>query len=607
MEEYRKKGGTGAVDSTGKSLYQGQFVIPCIDDPFYQKYATRYLTKVAQHFGNDERVSGYVLWGEPLLTLNGGSTICYCEHTLKKFRLWLKEKYKTIDALNEVWRSEGPADFDNFSSVYPPTGWGRQAGGFESWVDWRTFMEGNLAGHIKAADDLMKKNGANQPTITEMVTNLHNGLDPWKLAETTDIIGISCFNEPDKMSAMFMNMANSMSHALEKNTFVVEANGGPVKYGWDAPALSITAEHMKSTILQRASYGTTGLMFWCWRPRITDTEGNDFGMAKPNGKVLKRTLETGALAEQVLASSDKYYASERVSDVAIFMDQSIIHLIDADYMQDNYINAVTGCHHMLLDMHINSDFITEEYVKKGLLSKYKVLILPCAFVLSDAVGAAIEEFVRNGGVVIADYNLADKRPGGYCYEERPGAGLQPVFGIDIDDIFTTRHPVHLEENAFGIACDVATELITPIGAEVKATFKGRPILTENTYHNGKGIYFCTQFFKRYFDEPQQKMRKTLLDIFAGCGVTPHLIAPKCDQDDVNYLLTSTMQDKKTGDLSVLTLVNSGYAPIEDEIVLPKGTYQILNNNGNCSIKTDGENTTLSLSLTSFDSIALLAE
>ena len=253
MEEMRNSG-TRFVDSMGNALPDGQFVIPCIDDPTYQKYATKFLAEVAKHFGPDERVGGYVLWGEPMLMRPGftGADICYCEHTLKKFRKWLSERYEKIENLNKVWSSEGPAEFKDFDSVYPPTSPARQRGGFASWEDWKEFMEGNLAGHIREADRIFKENGALQPTITEMTTGINQSIDPWKLSEGTDIIGISCFTRPNRTTALYMSIATSMAKLLNKSSFVVEAHGGSVKFM--APR-SPSADELKTTILQRAGHG----------------------------------------------------------------------------------------------------------------------------------------------------------------------------------------------------------------------------------------------------------------------------------------------------------------------------------------------------------------
>ena len=152
MEEYRGVG-EGFVDSLGQKLMQSEYVVPCLDDPLYMSYSHRYLAKVAQHFAGDSRVGAYVIWGEPNLysPRPGNGIICYCKHTKAKFRTWLRDKYKTIDKLNDTWGNEGPSDYVDFAQVNPPAGYSRQLGGFNSWEDWREFMESNLAGHIRYA------------------------------------------------------------------------------------------------------------------------------------------------------------------------------------------------------------------------------------------------------------------------------------------------------------------------------------------------------------------------------------------------------------------------------------------------------------------------
>ena len=212
MEELRDC--EGYVDADGKRPHHSEYVVPCLDDPAYQKYAHRFLAEVAKHFAGDARVGGYVLWGEP--TMNSyvsGGRICYCAHTLKKFRSFLAEKYQKIENLNECWGSEGPSCYESFDAVYPPTGHGRHRGGFCSWDDFCEFMEQNLAGHIIEADRIFKANGALQPTVTEMLPGIANNIDSWKLAKTSDIVGISLFGKPKRTTSLFMSVSSSLAKA----------------------------------------------------------------------------------------------------------------------------------------------------------------------------------------------------------------------------------------------------------------------------------------------------------------------------------------------------------------------------------------------------------
>jgi len=577
IEEYRGRG-KGYIDSIGASEQQRQFATPCLDDPIYHAYAERYLTAVAKHFAGDKRIGGYVLWGEPVLFRpGGGHRICYCEHTIAKFRIWLQEKYGTIDALNRVWSSEGPADYVDFCQVLPPVGSSRQMGGFASWDDWTDFMEQNLADHIREADQIFKKNGATQPTIVEMLTGIHNSIDSWKLSETTDIIGISCFGRPNRQTALYMNMADSMAKAMHKTTFVIEALGGSIKY--TSGARSPSANELKSTLLQRAGYGTKGLMYWCWRPRMSDTEGNDFGMTRSDGKVKAGTLDTGKTAAELQKIFPTVYAdTERKAEVAIFHTQSTNHLIDPEYMTDRTLNAIVGANYMLADLHIGSDFICEKEILKGSLAKYKVLILPCSYILSEAVASAIADYVKNGGTVIADYILAEKMPGGFCYASLPGGGLDAVFGIEREDILVMEDPAMLQDNHFGIRKDGIMDIVLPVTAEVCKKFNGLPLITCNQYGNGKAYYITSQFFHAYATGLSSAQRQELLHLLTDAGIAPSITLENADMENASPLITVSLYHKNTGKLSAITITNSGFGTKEDTITVPDSITSHLGGN-----------------------------
>lgn len=605
MEEYRDIG-NGFTDANGNFVKHGQFVVPCIDDPYYQKYAKRYLAEVAKHLGKDKRVSGYVLWGEPILCLPnlGSASICYCKHTIAKFRKYLKDKYKTIDALNSAWSTEGPSDFSDFDSVQPPSGPARQLGGFVSFEDFKEFMEGNLAGHIKEADKIFKENGAMQPTICEMLTGIHNSIDSWKLAETTDIIGTSCFDRPGRMASLYLSMADSMARALDKTTFVVEAGSGPVKYV--LPVRSPDYDELSSTLLQRANHGIKGLMYWCWRPRISDVEGNDFGLVRSDGKVLKKTAKLGKLAKDLDRVYPSYENSQRDSKVAILSSQYINHLMDYENMTDNYIDALKGANFMMQDLHINSDFISEKRIKLGDLEKYKVLILPCSYVLSEEASAKICEFVKKGGVVIADYLLAEKRPGGVCYTSLPGGGLDKVFGVEREDIYPIDHQERLLKNDYGVTLNSTVEELFVTTAKVVDKYnEDLPVLTKNHYFDGKAYYIASQFFKGYLTDPSSSQREIVKNLLKEVGIESKLELVLGDKENQSQLLTAVTFDKVDESVAVATITNAGYGEKSDAIILDNANYEIIGNYKTLDTRIIGEKLKVDFTLSSWQSFAIV--
>lgn len=610
MEEYRGVG-RGMVDSQGQVLAQEEYIIPCMDDPIYNAYARRYLKEVACHFAGDNRVGAFVLWGEPVLASPrpNGYTICYCKHTKEKFRAWLKEKYENIQKLNESWGHEGPSDYIDFCQVNPPTGMTRQMGGFNSWEDWMEYMETNLSEHIRQADIIFKENGALQPTITEMLPGINNGIDSWKLAEVTDIVGVSLFGKPTRNAAMCMNVSNSMAKALGKSIFVVEAGGGSIKFDDPNPfapsGFTPSFEELKTTLMMRAGYGAKGVMFWCWRPRLSDVEGNDFGMCRPDGKPLKRTCLLGQFANVMNDMSSVYNSCERKSEVAIYMSQQINHIMNGDKMGGNYLNAIRGANYMLTDLHINSDFICEKEILKGSLKKYKTLLLPCTYIISEECAKAITDFVENGGHVIADYILAEKRPGGVCYTQLPGAGLDHVFGIEREDVLYIAHPTMERENNLGIAVGTTVEQILlrgakSIGGEYMPEY---PLISENNYGKGKATYIATQYFSKYATNPTAMLRGVFANILEKDSIFPYALFMQEDLKKQSTLITSEMSDEE-GCAQIITITNTDYETVQDVLILKEGKYKLLEDKEQYILKNEEGKTKLYFTLRALESLVI---
>lgn len=566
MEENRGMS-QGFTDNTGASDMHMQFTVCCIDDPFYLDYAHKFLKEVACHFAGDSRIAGYVLWGEPILFRPGNfdSFICYCPHTIARFRKWLEAKYDSIADLNKFWASEGPSDFASFNDVYPPTGTSRQRGGYTSWEDFRSFMEENLASHIKDADRIFKENGATQPTICEMLTGVQNSIDLSLLAECCDIIGISCFTRPNRQTALYMAMSESLSKMLSKSTFVIEAQGGSLRY---IDPKSPSLNELTTTLLQRAGYGTKGLMYWCWRPRLSDLEGNDFGLTRPDGTVKKKTLKLGEFSKKLEAIfPETYEKSEHHSEVCIFRDQTINHIMGPDNMKAYHLNAIVGANFLLSDLHITSDFITGKDVLSGKLSGYKILLLPCTYVLSEAVAEKIAEFAASGGVVIADYLLADKKPGGLCYMKMP-RDFEKMFGIEKEDILFFEHPSQLSENDLGIKLKTCIEELIVTDAEVLRTYRDMPIVTKKAYGKGEAVYIASQLFYTYATDLTVEIRSFFKDLLASFGISPAISVEEADKATASKLITSHLCDKETKNPSVVTLSNTDFGEIKDKVTLP---------------------------------------
>ncbi len=63
----------------------------------YRQYSMKMIVELAKHYGNDSRIIGWQLDNEP------ATNIDFSDDAQKRFREWLREKYQSIDALNDAW------------------------------------------------------------------------------------------------------------------------------------------------------------------------------------------------------------------------------------------------------------------------------------------------------------------------------------------------------------------------------------------------------------------------------------------------------------------------------------------------------------------------
>lgn len=556
QEEYT---GKGKVNATGHgNPFKTQFVEPCLDDPWYQMYAQRYLKALATHYAGDERIGGWVIWGEPVMTF-GNSPICYCEHTVARFKDWLKKKYKDIAVLNEAWGSEGPSDYVDFYQICPPIGAMARSGSYASWLDWQNFMEQNFASHIRTADRIFKENGALQPTVVEVMDYLGRDentyrTNVWTFADVSDIIGISNFESPSKETEMIMNIAGSIADFEDKSLFVVEACGGPRYPNYDRRTPS--DEEICAEAVQMLGANAKGLMYWTYRPRLSDFESATYGMCRQDGKPLKRAEKSGKLAEDYSRLYD-IFKSIRKSEVAVFQSHDITRLTLADNLVLEHNSAVRGAFRILCDLHITPSAINEKYVKEGALSKFKVLIMPHTYLLCEEVAKAVKKFVEDGGTLIADQYFGFKDRIGRAFLSQPGAGFDKVFGIERDDVVYMNHISRVPENNFDIKTQTAIDIITPTTAEVICQSGGVPLVTENRYGKGKAIYISWQIFFDYIhSEGNEKTRELLKNMLVSANALPYMCVE--GEENIKYpdLCSSILYGEDNS--RIITIVNPSY-------------------------------------------------
>ncbi len=86
-----------ATSENGNQMDHGARQHASFSSNYYRSYSMTMIEELGKRYGKDTRVAGWQLDNEPRRFLD------YGEDATQRFRNWLKEKYKTIDVLNNAW------------------------------------------------------------------------------------------------------------------------------------------------------------------------------------------------------------------------------------------------------------------------------------------------------------------------------------------------------------------------------------------------------------------------------------------------------------------------------------------------------------------------
>ena len=310
-------------------------------------------------------------------------------HTLAGFRIWLQQQYGTLTALNNTWRT----NFSDWNSVVPyTTEEAKKTRNFAPWADHRTFMEITFARAYQTARDAAIEGDpdAHIAVSGTQATNAYNGADWSRLDRVIDdFLSYDGGNQWDmhrsfaKPNAMIGFWTGYGSHGLAVQNAI-----------WTAAIHNVLHPNI----------------FWMYS--FLNPDFTHSASARDMGKAFSslRFEGVGKLLMESVRQQDGialYYSMPSIHAASILGyhqrssddDEEV-----ADKARLSFSANRDGWVKTIKDLGLQFDFVSSEDVATNGLGndKYKVVILPLVFALSDQEIKQLEQFVARGGVVVAD-------------------------------------------------------------------------------------------------------------------------------------------------------------------------------------------------------------
>lgn len=482
---------TSRTDYEGRHHRFGQRHNACPNSPVYQKYAEKLAAELAKRYGDNEHIVCWHINNE-----YGGD--CYCENCEKAFRIWLRKKYKTLEALNKAWNMEfwGHTVYDWDEIVLPNAlseGLPNDKTTFAGLsIDYRRFNSDSMLSNYMMERDAIRRFDK-KTLITTNLMGTYKGLDYFKWAKEMDIVSwdnYPSYNTPWSETAM----RHDLMRGLKDAPFMLMEQT-PSQQNWQPYNSLKRPGQMRAQSYQSIAHGADTVQFFQLRRSVGGCEKFHGAVISHAGTTDTRVFkEVQKLGQELELLGDTITGAQTTADVGIIFDWDNywgLEYTSGPSVDLTYVKQIHRYYQYFYDKNIGVDMIPCD----ANLCRYKLIVAPVLYMIKEGVKESLERFVENGGVVVVTYmsGIVDQSDnvylGGY-----PGP-LKKLAGIWVEEIDALAPEqfngvVFLDgtENQCNLVCDlIRIESAECIGVYKNDFYAGSPAVTRNSY--GKGITY----------------------------------------------------------------------------------------------------------------------
>ncbi len=481
------------------------------NSPVYQKLTSRIVEKVGEHYGPHPCVIGWQIDNEINCEINE----FYSASDDAAFRVFLKNKYETVDALNKAWGTVfWNQTYNEWEEVHIPRQTINNFVNPHHRLDYVRFVSDSARRWCKMQSDILRKYVKPGDFIT--TNGMFQNLDNHAMTdESLDVYTYDSYpnfayllNE-DPLHSTGLNDRKWSSKLTEVRSIcehfgIMEQQSGANGWNTRMEAPSPKPGQLMLWTMQSIAHGADYVSYFRWRTCTFGTEIYWHGILDYDNRDNRKLKEVHKVWDRVKAieetTSAKYAAK-----AAIVRDYDNIWDADLDvwhkrlaWASEEEIFYAAQVNHTPLDyLYFQDSTDVEE------LLAYPVLIYPHALILTEKRAALLKAYVQQGGTLILGARTGQKDIHGQCVMTPMPGLLADITGSDVAE-FTFVGPADEKQFMNWEDKKIETGLFSDIldttdgNAKVLATYgndfyQGRGALIENTYGKGKVLHFGGTF------------------------------------------------------------------------------------------------------------------
>ncbi|SEJ22107.1 beta-galactosidase [Demequina mangrovi] len=454
----------------------------------YRTHATRLVRAMAERYGDHPALEAWHVNNEYGCHVSRD----YSDEAAVGFRVWLRERYGDIDALNEAWGTAFWSQrYTEFAQVDPPRVTPAGTNPTQT-LDFDRYSSDELRACLRAEIAVLREVTPGIPITTNFM-GLFKNIDYWTWADDLDFISDDLYPDPeDPDSPMTAAMARDLMRSLGGGAPWMLMEQATSAVNWREFNAPKPAGMHRLLSLQCVARGADGIMQFQWRQSKAGSEKFHAAMVPHAGEDSRIYRDTEALGAE-LASLADLRGTRCEARVAMVMDWPSWWALEQGSMPStlSYLDQLTRWYRELWSRGVLVDFVPAS----GDLDGYDVVIAAGALALDDAALENLATVPERGGRLVVGYQTAVLDERAHARLDGYLGALQGALGVRVEELWPLR-----AGRIDGLAGGAVTEwgeIVRTVDAEALATFVGSddldglPAITRKASGDGAAYYVAT--------------------------------------------------------------------------------------------------------------------
>jgi len=511
----------------------------------YQELSGKIAEKMALEFGDKPGVIAWQIDNE------FGMTRDHSDLNKKAWHSWLKERYDSIEKLNQAWGTKlWSQKYDSFSRI--PTGKTDIHHHPSLMFNWKRFISDSAVNYQQIQVEKIRKH-SDLPVMHNMMPGQRT--DYYKLNKDLDLVATDMYHSYQiywRIASNYDRMRgfNKGPHLLLETA--PNNAGGDVTYFIHRPPGAVRA-----AVWMNHALGGQASLYWLWRQHSSGQEMTHGAVLHAWGKPFAN-YETLCRIGKELKANSQFLLDNPVKPAKIALMYS--HEAEMGLREEPYLQNVDGfyktwaqkAYKPVQDSFLHRDVIGPE----AEITEYEILIISYIPYIPQTTRKKLKEWVKQGGTLVLGPMAGYRDKEWTAFTDKALGNLEEWMGINVearlpfDDQESPLAPVKLKwRDGDKLPVNLWGDILSSDKGTVLARYQNsyvdnKPAVVENEVGSGKVVLLGT-------DPGPHKAQELFLRLGAEKNISPVvtgesgvIAAPREGETGAVILVNVSSEDKK---------------------------------------------------------------